>query len=183
MMRLVILDRDGVINEDSDAFIKSPAEWLALPGSLEAIGRLSQAHFQVVVVTNQSGLARGLFDLDMLQQIHNKMHQEAARFGGRIDAIFFCPHGPQDHCSCRKPKAGMLRDLAKRLNIDLSGIAAIGDSLRDIQAAQAVKARPILVRSGKGRQTEALGDGLAGIEIFDDLAAAVDVILAEAENS
>jgi len=176
-MQLVILDRDGVINEDSDAYIKSPEEWRPLPGSLEAIARLTRAHYHIVVVTNQSGIARGLFDLDTLQQIHARMQLELARHGGRSDAIYYCPHGPNDDCHCRKPKAGMLRDLAKRLKVDLAGVPAIGDSLRDLQAALAVNARPILVRTGKGRQTEA--QGLLACEIYDDLAAAVEQLLEE----
>jgi len=179
-MRLVILDRDGVINEDSAAFIKSPAEWRPLPGSLEAIARLTQAHYHVVVVTNQSGVGRGLFDIDTLHQIHATMEQELLRRGGRIDAIYYCPHGPDDDCSCRKPRAGMFRDLAKRLQMDLSGVPAVGDSLRDIQAAQVVKARPILVRTGKGLTTEQRGEGLAGVEVYDDLAAVVERLLEEA---
>jgi D-glycero-D-manno-heptose 1,7-bisphosphate phosphatase len=178
-MRLVILDRDGVINEDSDAFIKSPDEWRPLPGSLEAIARLTHAHVHVVVVTNQSGIARGLLDLDMLQKIHTRMHRELALHGGRIDAIYYCPHGPDDNCHCRKPKAGMLRDLGKRLRIDLTGVPAIGDSLRDLQAAQAVNARPILVRTGKGRRTEQADGDRLGCEIYDDLATAVDRLLEE----
>jgi D-glycero-D-manno-heptose 1,7-bisphosphate phosphatase len=177
-MQLVILDRDGVINEDSDAYIKSPEEWRPLPGSLEAIARLTRAHYHIVIVTNQSGIARGLFDLDALQQIHARMHREVARHGGRIDAIYYCPHGPDDECHCRKPKAGMLRDLAKRLKVDLADVPAIGDSLRDLQAAQAVNARPILVRTGKGRQTE-IEAGLTGCEIYDDLAEAVEQLLGE----
>ena len=177
-MQLVILDRDGVINEDSDAYIKSPDEWRPLPGSLDAIARLTRAHYHIVIVTNQSGIARGLFDLDTLQQIHARMHRELAHHGGRIDAIYYCPHGPNDDCHCRKPKPGMLRDLAKRLKVDLAGVPAIGDSLRDLQAAQAVHARPILVRTGKGRQTEAQAH-LTGCEIYDDLAAAVEQLLTE----
>jgi D-glycero-D-manno-heptose 1,7-bisphosphate phosphatase len=178
-MRLVILDRDGVINEDSDEFIKSVAEWRPLPGSLEAIARLTQAHVHVVVVTNQSGISRGLFDVDTLHQIHALMQRELAQWGGRIDAIYYCPHGPDDDCNCRKPRAGMFRDLAKRLQMDLTDVAAIGDSLRDLQAAQTVKARPILVRTGKGRRTEEQGEGLVGVEVFDDLSAAVDQLLSE----
>ena len=178
-MRLVILDRDGVINEDSDAFIKSPDEWRPLSGSLEAIARLTKAHYHVLVVTNQSGIARGLFDLDALHQIHARMQRELAQLGGRIDAIYYCPHAPADDCHCRKPRAGMFRDLAKRLKMSLDNVAAIGDSLRDLQSAQAVKARPILVRTGKGRRTEQQGEGLEGIEVYDDLASAVDQLLIE----
>ena len=176
-MRLVILDRDGVINEDSDAYIKSPAEWRPLPGSLEAIARLTQAHYHIVVISNQSGISRGLFDLDTLHQIHARMLQEVSQLGGRIDAIYYCPHAPEDECQCRKPKAGMFRDLATRLKISLDNVPAIGDSLRDLQAARAVNARPILVRSGKGRITEQ--QGVDGVEVYDDLAVAVDRLLAE----
>ncbi len=176
-MRLIILDRDGVINEDSDAFIKSPDEWRPLSSSLEAIARLTQAHFQIVVITNQSGIARGLFDLSTLQQIHARMHRELATLGGRIDAIYYCPHGPDDECICRKPKAGMFRDLAKRLKIDLTDVPAVGDSLRDLQAARSVNARPILVRTGKGARTEQSGEGVDGCEVYDDLAGVVDHLL------
>ena len=137
-MRLVILDRDGVINEDSDEFIKSPEEWTALPGSLEAIARLCRAEFKVVVITNQSGIGRGLFDMDALNRIHSRMLDHIHRKGGEIDALFFCPHGPDDGCTCRKPLTGMFEDLAERLKINLAGIPTVGDSLRDIQAARAV---------------------------------------------
>jgi len=176
-MRLVILDRDGVINEDSDEFIKSPDEWRPIPGSLEAIVRLTKARYHIVVATNQSGLARGLFDLDMLTSIHDKMHRELAKIGGRIDAVYYCPHGPDDNCPCRKPRSGMFKDISKRLRTDLKGVAAIGDSLRDLQAAQAAGATPILVRTGKGAATEARGESLQGVNIFDDLAAATDFLL------
>lgn len=180
-MRLVILDRDGVINEDSEQFIKSPQEWQPIPGSLAAIARLCKAQYHVVVITNQSGLARGLFDVAMLTRIHEKMHRELARSGGRIEAIYYCPHGPDDHCSCRKPKTGLFKELARRLAVDLKGVPAIGDSLRDIQAARAVGARPVLVRTGKGSQTEGSADkALQGVEVYDDLAGAVDAMLADA---
>ena len=178
-MKLIILDRDGVINEDSDAYIKSPEEWRPIPGSLEAIARLNRAGYRVVVASNQSGLARGLFDMDALLAIHEKLHRSLAAAGGAVDAIFFCPHGPDDHCACRKPKPGLLLDIAARLQVSLTGVPVVGDALRDLQAAQAVGARPILVRSGKGARTEARAEGLAGVPVFDDLAAAVDVLLAE----
>ncbi len=181
-MKLIVLDRDGVINRDSDDFIKSPEEWQLLPGSAEAIARLTQARYQVVVATNQSGVARGYFDLGVLNRIHEKMQREVSLAGGRIDAIFFCPHGPDDGCECRKPKPGMFRDIERRLQTKLNGVPAVGDSLRDLQAAQAVGARAILVRSGKGVLTEkrlAESPLAETVELFDDLAAAVDALLSE----
>ena len=181
-MQLVILDRDGVINEDSEHFIKSPQEWRPLPGSLEAVARLNKAGLHVIVITNQSGLARGLFDATTLAAIHEKMNRELLRRGGRIDAVYYCPHGPDDDCNCRKPRTGLFKELSRRLRTGLEGVPAIGDSLRDLQAAQAAGARPILVRTGKGRETEqdtaALAQaGLENVEIYDDLAAAVDYLL------
>jgi D-glycero-D-manno-heptose 1,7-bisphosphate phosphatase len=127
-MKLIILDRDGVINADSDMFIKSPAEWLPIPGSLEAIARLNQAGYRVVVATNQSGVGRGLFDMATLNTIHDKMHKAAALVGARIDAVFFCPHTAESHCHCRKPKSGMFEEIATRYNVDLNGVPAVGDS-------------------------------------------------------
>lgn len=176
-MKLVILDRDGVINEDSDDYIKSPDEWQPIPGSLAAIARLHRAGWRVVVATNQSGVARGLFDLDTLMRIHEKMHRAVRDAGGQIDAVFFCPHVPADNCLCRKPRPGLLFDIASRLRIDLTAVPAIGDSLRDLQAAQSAGARPILVRTGKGAST--LQDtGLdPGIPVYRDLASAVDALL------
>ncbi len=181
-MKLIVLDRDGVINEDSDAFIKSPEEWRLLPGSAEAIAALTHARYQVMVVTNQSGIARGHFDLGTLNRIHEKMQREVGKVGGRIDAIFYCPHGPDDSCDCRKPKPGMLHDIEKRLQIKLTGVPAIGDSLRDLQAAQAVGARAILVRTGKGLATEKTlveTPLVAPVDVFDDLAAAVAALLSQ----
>jgi len=176
-MKLVILDRDGVINEDSDDFIKSPAEWKPLRGSLEAIARLHQAGWRVVVATNQSCIARKLFDLDTLARIHETMHRQVRDAGGIIDAVFFCPHGPDDHCDCRKPAPGMLHDIARRLHIELAGVPAIGDSLRDIQAAQAAGASPILVTTGKGSNT-VNNPGLdKAVPVFNDLYSAVDSLL------
>jgi len=176
-MRLIILDRDGVINEDSDAYIKSPDEFVPIPGSIEAIARLSQAGWRIAVATNQSGVARGYYDLAMLQRIHDKLHRLLAAQGGQVEAIFFCPHGPEDNCDCRKPKPGLFREIEQRLQVSLQGVPAIGDSLRDLQAAQAVGASPILVRTGKGERTLAKGQGLAGIPVYADLFAAVDDLL------
>lgn len=179
-MKLIILDRDGVINEDSDEYIKSPDEWIPIAGSLEAIARLNRAGYRVVVASNQSGLARGLFDYDDLSQMHEKLHRSLANVGGRVEAIFFCPHGPEDQCRCRKPKPGLFEDIAQRLQLDLTGVPAVGDSLRDLEAAQSVGAAPVLVRTGKGRGTEQKGKGLEGVPIYDDLAAYVSVLLESA---
>lgn len=153
-MKLIILDRDGVINQDSDQFIKSPDEWRPIPGSLEAIARLSQLGYHVVVATNQSGVGRGLFDMDTLNAIHDKMVKAVMQAGGRIDAVFFCPHTAADNCNCRKPKSGMYEDIGARFNTDLKGVPVVGDSLRDLQAAVAVGAQPILVTTGKGKKTQ-----------------------------
>jgi len=152
-MKLVILDRDGVINKDSKTFIKSPDEWQPIPGSLEAIVKLNHAGYQVVVITNQSGLGRGLFDIETLNAIHDKMHKQLNVLGGRVDAILFCPHLPDDHCDCRKPLPGLFNQLKKRLNIQLESVPAIGDSLRDLQAAIAAGALPVLVKTGNGLRT------------------------------
>lgn len=176
-MKLVILDRDGVINFDSAQFIKTPAEWKPIPGSLEAIARLSQAGFRVVVATNQSGVGRGLFDMDTLNQIHDKMHRAVQAAGGRIDAIFYCPHAADSKCACRKPKPGMFERIGACYNTDLAGVPSVGDSLRDLQAAAAVGGRPLLVLTGKGEKTLAEGELPAGTQVFPDLAAAVDHIL------
>jgi D-glycero-D-manno-heptose 1,7-bisphosphate phosphatase len=176
-MQLIILDRDGVINEDSDEYIKSPQEWQPIRGSIEAIARLHRAGWRVVVATNQSGIARKLFDLDTLARIHETMHRRAIESGGLIDAVFFCPHGPDDGCSCRKPKPGMFHDIAARLHIDLHGVPAIGDSLRDIQAAQAAGATPLLVKTGKGFGTVSHPDFDASVPVFNDLFGAVDHLL------
>lgn len=176
-MRLIILDRDGVINEDSDDYIKSPDEFTPIPGSLEAITRLNHAGYLVMVATNQSGIARGYFDMDTLNLIHDKLKRQLNGLGGRIDAIFFCPHGPDDHCHCRKPKPGLFEEIAQRLDVKLDGVPVVGDSLRDLQAAQQVGAKPILVRTGKGMRTLAKDEGLVGIPVFDNLASYVDHLL------
>ena len=176
-MKLIILDRDGVINFDSDRFIKSPAEWKAIPGSLEAIARLTQAGYRVVVASNQSGIDRGLFDMDTLNAIHDKMHQAVRAQGGRIDVIFYCPHSANSNCDCRKPKPGMFERIAGCFNIDLANVLAVGDSLRDLQAAVAAGARPVLVLSGKGETTRAENTLPEGTDIFADLAAVADHLL------
>jgi len=176
-MNIIILDRDGVINQDSDQFIKCPEEWKPIPGSLEAIARLCQADYRVVVATNQSGIGRGLFDMHTLNAIHDKMHKAVALAGGRIDAIFYCPHTAESDCHCRKPKAGMLEDIAARYNVNLRGVPVIGDSLRDLQSAAKICAQPILVLTGKGVKTQAEGGLPDGTLIYPDLAAAAATLV------
>ena len=170
-MKLIILDRDGVINVDSDQFIKSPEEWKPIPGSLEAIARLNQWGWRVVVASNQSGVGRGLFGLDTLNAINDKMVKSLAQVGGRLDAIFFCPHPADSTCECRKPKPGMLLQIAERFNVELAGVPVVGDSLRDLQAAVAVGCKPYLVLTGKGEKTRENPELPPGTEIYPDLAA------------
>lgn len=181
-MRLVVLDRDGVINYDSDDFIKCPEEWEPIPGSLEAIARMCRADYRVVVATNQSGVGRGLFTVDTLSKIHARMLDHVRHKGGEIDAILICPCHPDDGCDCRKPRPGMLLDLASRLKINLAAVPMVGDSVRDLQAAHAVGGLPVLVRSGKGEG--ALREIRSGAvrdcgqpAIYDDLGAFVDGLL------
>lgn len=150
--KYIILDRDGVINKDSDHFIKSPQEWQPIEGSLEAIALLHQHGFMIVVITNQSGIARGLFDEKKLSDIHDKMLIEVKKAGGEINAIYYCPHGPEHDCLCRKPKPGMMIQFSREYDISLSGMPMIGDSMRDLQAAIAVNGTPILVKTGKGEK-------------------------------
>ncbi|MQR01838.1 D-glycero-beta-D-manno-heptose 1,7-bisphosphate 7-phosphatase [Glaciimonas soli] len=184
--KLIILDRDGVINQDSDAFIKSPAEWIPIKGSLEAIARLNQADYRVVVATNQSGIARRFFDIQTLNAIHQKMHTAAQLVGAEIDAVFFCPHAADDHCDCRKPKPGMFHDIAKRFDVNLRassatnsaiGVPVVGDSLRDLQAGFVAGCTPFLVLTGKGEKTLEKGGLPPGTKVFADLAAVVDFLL------
>jgi D-glycero-D-manno-heptose 1,7-bisphosphate phosphatase len=170
-MKLVILDRDGTINHDSDDYIKSPAEWRPIEGSLEAIARLTQADYRVVVATNQSGIARGLFDTRTLFAIHDALLRALAQVGGRIDAFFFCPHAAAAGCPCRKPQPGMLLEVARRFNVALDDVCMVGDAQRDLEAAAAAGARPVLVLTGKGMQTRAEGRLPPGTRIFPDLAA------------
>lgn len=172
-MKLIILDRDGVINEDSDDYIKSPDEWLPIKGSLEAIAKLTQAGYKVVVVTNQSGVSRGFFDMDVLNSIHGKMIRLVEDAGGVIDAVFFCPHSDTQNCTCRKPKPGMFEQIEERFHVDLAGVPAVGDSLRDLQAAASVNAQPLLVRTGKGLRTLNVMPCDMQVPVYDDLAAVV----------
>ncbi len=178
-MKLIILDRDGVINQDSDQFIKSPEEWKPIPGSLEAIARLNQWGWRVVVATNQSGVGRGLFGMDTLNAINDKMVRSLTQLGGRLDAIFFCPHAADSTCDCRKPKPGMFHQIAERFNVDLYGVPCVGDSLRDLQAGISVGCEPFLVLTGKGEKTRESADLPSNTRIFADLDEVAGVLTAE----
>lgn len=169
--KLIVLDRDGVINFDSDQFVKSPDEWKPIPGSLEAIARLNESGWRVVVASNQSGVGRGLFDMDTLNAINEKMTKSLAQVGGRLDAIFFCPHTADSTCDCRKPKPGMFVQIAERFNMNMRGVPVVGDSLRDLQAGMAVGCMPYLVLTGKGPKTQADPALPPETRVFPDLAA------------
>lgn len=188
-MKLVILDRDGVINEDSDDYIKTADEWIALPGSLEAIADLSQSGYQVVVATNQSGIGRGLFDMAALNAMHGKMATELSNVGGKVSAIFFCPHVPADNCDCRKPRPGLFHEIAKRFDVPLTDVPAVGDSLRDLQAGIAAGCQPHLVKTGKGLKVLAQAEEHGGIDnilpgtmVHENLAAFVDYFLTKQQD-
>ncbi|MGA0610622.1 D-glycero-beta-D-manno-heptose 1,7-bisphosphate 7-phosphatase [Caldimonas sp. KR1-144] len=181
-MKLVILDRDGTINVDRDDYVKSPDEWQPLPGALEAIARLNHAGWHVVIATNQSGLGRGLFDMASLNAIHAKLNLALAHVGGRIDAIFFCPHSATDACVCRKPQPGLFEQIGLRYGVDLKTVATLGDSLRDLQAGAAAGCEPHLVRTGKTVGLDAAGlDALVqqvpGTRVHDDLAAFAEFMI------
>jgi len=169
-VKLAILDRDGVINFDSDQYIKSPAEWRPIPGSIEAIARLNQSGYRIAVATNQAGIGRGLFDMATLNAINDKMMEMVFRQGGRIDALFFCPHTALEQCGCRKPRTGMFEEIAARFHTDLKGVPVVGDSLKDLQAAEQVGAQPILVLTGKGRKTQEAGGLPKKTMVFENLA-------------
>lgn len=182
-MKLVILDRDGTINVDSDEFIKTPEEWRPLPGALEAIARLNHAGWHVAVASNQSGLGRGLFDVAALNAIHHKMHKSLAAFGGRIDAVFYCPHTPGDDCQCRKPKPGLFEQIGERFGVDLRTTHVVGDAPRDLQAGAAVGCQPHLVLTGKaeGLKGKPLPEDYPeGTRVHDDLGAFADWLIARA---
>ncbi|HPR08741.1 MAG TPA: D-glycero-beta-D-manno-heptose 1,7-bisphosphate 7-phosphatase [Denitromonas sp.] len=176
-MKMIILDRDGVINQDSDQFIKSPEEWIPIPGSLEAIARLNQSGWRVVLASNQSGVGRGLFGMDTLNAINAKMVESLAQVGGRLDAIFFCPHAADSTCDCRKPKPGLYKQIESRFNVDLTGVPMVGDSLRDLQAGLAVGCQTYLVLTGKGERTREDPDLPPDTLIFPDLSAIADALL------
>ncbi len=177
MNKLIILDRDGVINQDSDTYVKSASEWIPIPGSIEAIARLSKAGYRVVVATNQSGLARGYFTPLELDAMHQKMNALITAAGGSLAGIFFCPHAPDQHCDCRKPLPGLIHQIEAALGVSAEGAVLVGDSLRDLEAGQAAGCEPLLVKTGKGQRTLTQGRGLEGIAIFADLDAAVEHIL------
>ncbi|MBB4861812.1 D-glycero-D-manno-heptose 1,7-bisphosphate phosphatase [Pseudomonas nitritireducens] len=175
-MKLLILDRDGVINQDSDAYIKSLDEWIPIPSAITAIARLSKAGWTVAVATNQSGIARGYYDLATLESMHQRLRELVAEQGGELGVVVYCPHGPDDGCDCRKPKPGMLRQIAQYYGTDLQGVWFVGDSRGDLDAALAVDCQPVLVKTGKGERTLAkpLPEGTL---VFDDLAAVADQLL------
>lgn len=175
-MKLIILDRDGVINHDSDAYVKSPDEWRPIDGSLEAIARLRQSGYHIAVATNQAGVGRGLFDLATLGQIHSKMQTVVSDAGGHIDAIFFCPHAPDAGCNCRKPKPGMVFEILSRFNARAAETYVVGDTLRDLEAAHAAGCLPVLVRTGNGEKTLGNGSLPAGTRVYDSLARFASVL-------
>jgi D-glycero-D-manno-heptose 1,7-bisphosphate phosphatase len=184
LTKLIILDRDGVINEDSDAFIKSAEECIPVPGSIAAIARLSKAGYRIVVATNQSGIARGLLDEFALARIHQTLNDLVEEAGGLITGFFYCPHGPGDHCQCRKPLPGLLHQIARELDVSVTHVPFVGDSLRDLQAARSAGCQPVLVLTGKGRDTAASGlpAALTDTPVYDDLAAFANSILASDES-
>ncbi|SFZ78460.1 D-glycero-beta-D-manno-heptose 1,7-bisphosphate 7-phosphatase [Chitinimonas taiwanensis] len=181
-MKLVILDRDGVINHDRDDFVKSAAEWIPINGSLEAIALLNHVGWRVVIASNQSGIGRGFFGMAELNAMHDKLHRLLAGVGGRVDAIFFCPHTADMQCNCRKPKPGMYKDIAQRFDVRLEKAIVVGDSLRDLEAAAAVGAQPILVRTGKGEKTLAKGGLPENTKVFYDLMEAVLDLIGQEES-
>jgi len=176
-MKLVILDRDGVINHDSDDYIKSPDEWIPIAGSPEAIARLNYAGYSVVIATNQSGIARGYFDISTLNAMHDKLHSVVNDAGGQIDGIFYCPHSPTDNCNCRKPLPGLLQQIEDRFSLSVKDVPFIGDSISDIECARASSALPLLVRTGKGKKTEQIIKASDNIQVFDNLSEAVNYLL------
>ena len=180
--KLVILDRDGVINYDQADFISSPADWRPIPGALEAIARLNQHDYLVAIATNQASISRGLFDMHALNAIHQKLHLAAQAVGAHIDAIFFCPHAADEFCDCRKPRPGMLKSIGERFDTSLQGVPMVGDALRDMHAAFEVGCQPFLVKTGKGEKTLQTGGLPPGTQVFDDLAVVVDHLLSTAHD-
>ena len=186
--KLVILDRDGTINEDRDDFVKTVDEWVPIPGALEAIARLNHAGWHTVIATNQSGLGRGTFDMATLNAMHVKMNQLLAKQGGRIDAVFFCPHAPDDACNCRKPLPGLFEQIGERFGVALRDVPVVGDTLRDLQAGVAVGCQPHLVRTGKGArldamQLEALCAQVPGTRVHDNLGAFAEHLIRRERKS
>lgn len=187
-MKLLILDRDGTINEDRDDYVKSPEEWLPVPGAIEAMARLFHAGWTLVVATNQSGLARGYFDLPTLEAMHEKMQRLLAAHGARVDAVFYCPHGPEEGCDCRKPRPGLFHRIASHYGVDLAGVPVVGDTLRDLQAGAAAGCEPHLVRTGKAASLDAAGlaelmQRVPGTRVHADLGAFADHLLGAASSA
>ena len=181
-MKLIILDRDGTLNEDRDDYVKSPDEWVPLPGALEAVARLNHAGWHIVLATNQSGIGRGLFDMAALNAMHAKMNQMLAHHGGRVDAVFFCPHEPDAQCSCRKPLPGLYEQISERYGVDLKDVPTVGDSLRDVQAGAAVGCETHFVRTGKAArmsdvQLAQLLQQVPGTTVHKDLGAFAEFII------
>lgn len=176
-MKLIILDQAGVINQSSDTFVKTPDEWIAIPGSLDAIARLTHAGYRIVVATNQSGIGRGLLDMATYNAINDKMYKAVNHAGGRIDAIFFCPHTQADQCACRKPWTGLFDEIMQRYGVNLTNVPTVGDSLKDLQAAAAVGAMPLLVLTGNGKITQKSKELPADTQIFADLSAVADALV------
>ena len=181
-MNLIILDRDGTINEDREDFVKSVDEWVPLPGALEAIARLNHAGWQTVVATNQSGLGRGLFDMATLNLMHTKMNAALARVGGRVSAVFFCPHTPEDRCDCRKPLPGLYLQIGERFGVELTAVPVVGDSVRDLEAAVAAGCAPHLVRTGKSArlgedELAQLRERFPGLQVHADLPAFAEFMI------
>ena len=178
-MKTILLDRDGVINHDAAGYVKSADEWLPIEGSLEAIARLNHAGWRAYVVSNQSGIGRGLFTVEALGEMQAKMQGLLQALGGQVEGLFFCPHRADEKCRCRKPAPGLLEDLTRRLRVDLRGAPFVGDTMKDVGAARAVGARPLLVRTGQGRETLRQKDFPGDVPVYDDLAAAADALLGE----
>ena len=176
-LKLVILDRDGVINQDSDQPVKSEQEWIPIDGSLEAIAALNQAGYKVVIATEQSGLGLGLFNIDALNAMHNKMHRALDSLGAQIEAVLFCPHTPEDNCDCRKPNSGMLQQIRERFFTELEDVPVISNGQKALESALAVGAQPMLVLTGKGNETLQALDKALNIPVYDNLASAVDALL------
>jgi D-glycero-D-manno-heptose 1,7-bisphosphate phosphatase len=185
---LVILGRDGILNEFREGHVTAPEEWVPVPGALEAVARLNHAGWHVVVATNQSGIGRGMIDMSAVNAVHARMHQKLQIQGGRIDAVFFCPHTPEDQCDCRKPKPGLLQDIGRRYGIALQNVPVVGDTLRDLQAAIAAGCEPHLVLSGRasglgGEALQQLLDQAPGAQVHANLGAFVDFLLARSETA
>lgn len=176
-MKLIVLDDKGVINEINDPFIQTPEQWVPIPGSLEAIAKLTHHGYRVVVATNQSGIGRGLLEMDTFNAINDKLFKAVQAAGGYLDALFFCPHAQQEHCHCRKPQIGLFKEIIQRYSTDLKDVPVVGDSLKDLQAASSIGATPILVLTGNGQQTQATNNLPTGTQVYPDLASVANALL------